>query len=1032
MRILRYLLLVVLALPLFAGEKYIVEYRAGAFAPQLDDDAPWVRVRRHFSRAFRGAAIELGEGQSIADVARLPYVANVYVDAPVFALEVGPSSSQHVPMKSAFESNDAVANAHRAVSTTSNGSGVVVAVIDTGIDYTHPALAGKVIGGWDFVNDDADAMDDHRHGTHVAGIIAAQSSTVTGVATGVSLLAYKALNAEGRGDTSDVLAALERTLDPNNDGNASDRADVVNLSLGNRAAHPGDPLSRAVENLIAAGVVVCVAAGNEGFFHSVASPGVAPSAITVGASDVDDDGLLAVAYLTSRGPATQSGDIKPDLLAPGMRILSTGLNHGYISLSGTSMATPHVAGLAALLLEQHPNWTPARIKAALVTTATSIANEEVMAQGTGAATYARAAANDLAVAPTQLNFGLDGVLSPTWTATRRFSVRNEGTTARVVRPQVSGTSAAIVLNVTPSELTLAPGATGEFEAVIAVDNTVLPRPPSRSLSFGGYVTLEWSGDAVRIPWAFVRAARATVSYSGAFPTFAWSTQGYRYSSFQQLSQDAIEGLLEPAVYDFFVAGAIDGDMRLIVREDVRAEGDVRLAFGPADAPHEVRLDAAADGPEKMRSTFVRVLLPRGTSLLLPTPAGNTLHASTFSERVGLLVTQGFVDPSARTIHIAQFPTLRALAADRTLTIAPSQYAAQELSIRFAAGAIRREVSIMPRDWPRRPNELGPMPPVAKLQSDGSEWRGTLYMTPEVHEDFAGAVQLQGSTDRDTAGVPSVITPVIRRNANGFFASRGFDPPTVGGYALPGETMSFGGSAAHFDARLTASEQGLFGDPELLGTRDEIRRRERMATPYTITDANGTLVSSGVLGYGAFLAPLDRPGKFRAEFKPQQLELEGRAVTATLTASFDVTYGTANVPAITSLAIVDGVGRHVTHLPRNGNGALIFSAAAHDGTAYRRVAADRTRVFFRRRGAMTWVQLSVVETGEDATVDESHRRAPAGVIFRGDLADVLRLPEGEIELSITVANEQGNLATWELSPAFVTGAPKPTPKRRSVR
>ncbi|HYO76657.1 MAG TPA: hypothetical protein VE010_09350, partial [Thermoanaerobaculia bacterium] len=569
------------------------------------------------------------------------------------------------------------------------------------------------------------------------------------------------------------------------------------------------------------------------------------------------------------------------------------------------------------------------------------------------------------------------------------------------------------------------------EAVLAVDNTALPRPPSRSLSFGGYVTLQWSGDAVRIPWAFVRAARATVSYSGSFPFFAWSTDGRRYSSFQQLAPDAIEGLLEPAMYDFFVAGAIAGDVRLIVREEQRAEGEVRLAFSAADAQHEVRLDAAGNAPHKMRSTFVRLLLPGGASLLLPTPSGNTLHASPFSERVGLLATQGFVDTAASTVHIAQFPPLRALASDRTLTITAGDYASQELSIRFPSNAVRREVTIMPRDWPRRPVEVGAMPPVATLPSQGSEWRGTLYMSPEVHADYAGAVQFAAVTDADPVGVPGLNTPVIRRNANGFFASRGFDPPGALAYAAAGETMSFGGSATHLLARLTANAEGLFGDPELRGTRDELRRRERMVTPYRVVDDHGNPVTSGVLGYGGFMAQLKGGGKFRAEFTPQ-LELDGRAVAATLTASFDTTHGDAYLPALTSLAIVDGVGRHVTHLPRNGNGALIFSAAAHDGSGYRRVVADRTKVFFRRRGTMTCVQLSVVETGEDANANESHGRGPAGVSFRGELADVLRLPEGEIELSITIANEQGNLATWDISPAFVNGAPSPKPKRRSVR
>src|SRR6184192_1128628 len=121
------------------------------------------------------------------------------------------------------------------------GAGVVIAIIDTGIDYTHPAVAGRVIGGYDFVNKDNDPMDDHFHGTHVAGIAAGNSDTLVGVAPEASLIAFKVLNASGSGSESDVLAAIERTVDPNGDGNTSDRVDVANLSLGGGGS-PDDPL----------------------------------------------------------------------------------------------------------------------------------------------------------------------------------------------------------------------------------------------------------------------------------------------------------------------------------------------------------------------------------------------------------------------------------------------------------------------------------------------------------------------------------------------------------------------------------------------------------------------------------------------------------------------------------------------------------------------------------------------------------------------------------------------------------------------
>ena len=117
------------------------------------------------------------------------------------------------------------------------GHGIVVAIIDTGIDYTHPDLGGcfgpgcRVMGGYDFINDDSDPMDDMGHGTHVAGIVGA-SGVSTGVAPDVSFLAYKVLNESGFGSFSGIIEAIERATDPGDDPTTDDGADVINLSLG--------------------------------------------------------------------------------------------------------------------------------------------------------------------------------------------------------------------------------------------------------------------------------------------------------------------------------------------------------------------------------------------------------------------------------------------------------------------------------------------------------------------------------------------------------------------------------------------------------------------------------------------------------------------------------------------------------------------------------------------------------------------------------------------------------------------------------
>ncbi|HKR63833.1 MAG TPA: S8 family serine peptidase, partial [Thermoanaerobaculia bacterium] len=212
------------------------------------------RVERTFSRAIFGATIQVRR-EHIASIQKLPYVAAVHLEREFKPLEIA-------------QQRDAIATHARAIAT-SGGAGIKVGVIDTGIDYMHPALGGgfgegfKVAGGWDFTNNDADPMDDYGHGTHVAGIIAANGSGLTGVAPDVSLIAYKVFNGSGGARESDILAAVERAMDPNGDGDTSDHLDVVNMSLGG-PPEVNDPLVSAVERAIAAGVVFCLSNGNGG------------------------------------------------------------------------------------------------------------------------------------------------------------------------------------------------------------------------------------------------------------------------------------------------------------------------------------------------------------------------------------------------------------------------------------------------------------------------------------------------------------------------------------------------------------------------------------------------------------------------------------------------------------------------------------------------------------------------------------------------------------------------------------------------
>jgi len=294
--------------------------------------------------------------------------------------------------------------------TGATGAGVKVAVVDTGVDATHPALSRcsalsavskmkdcKVAGGYDVVNRDNDPADDHGHGTHVASIAAGEGEH-PGVAPGATVYAYKVLDATGWGTEAQVIEGIERAVDPNRDGNTSDGADVINLSLGGRGT-PDEPLANAADNAALGGAIVVTAAGNAtSVYHergNITSPGVAPNVITVGASWKNDQ----IAFFTSRGPVEWDGRAiaKPDLVAPGVDICAARSNSGTwagggvcdakggrVVASGTSMAAAHVAGVAALLQEAGPSLSPAQVKGIMKGTATPLAiGESVLTQGAG-------------------------------------------------------------------------------------------------------------------------------------------------------------------------------------------------------------------------------------------------------------------------------------------------------------------------------------------------------------------------------------------------------------------------------------------------------------------------------------------------------------------------------------------------------------------------------------------------------------------------------------------------------------------------
>lgn len=307
---------------------------------------------RHTLALVNGLAIELPRGRLKA-LAAAPGVRRVELDARLKVEDHGPDTGDH-EYENAWGVEHIGSRAAHAAGI--RGQGVKVAVIDTGIDYIHddpddnpyvvdPEFTSNYLGGYDFFNNDADPMDDYGHGTHVAGSLAAEKNgyLVVGVAPAVDLYALKVLGAAGEGQVSDLIRALQWSLDNN--------IDVVNMSLGTHEVSTA--LQTAVENAADQGLLMIAASGNTVTFDEllygcpVAYPGAYPDVLSTTFTNEND----ALTGYSCTGPEV-------DFAAPGDNVFSPVpvgscamcSPYGYAAASGTSMASPHLAGTVALLL----------------------------------------------------------------------------------------------------------------------------------------------------------------------------------------------------------------------------------------------------------------------------------------------------------------------------------------------------------------------------------------------------------------------------------------------------------------------------------------------------------------------------------------------------------------------------------------------------------------------------------------------------------------------------------------------------------
>lgn len=423
--------------------------------------------------------------------------------------------------KASLDKSVAQIGAPKAWAAGYDGKGVKIAVLDTGVDATHADLKSQVVASKNFTGA-ADATDRQGHGTHVASTVAGTGARsggkYKGVAPGAEILNGKVLDDSGYGDDSGILAGMEWA--------AEQGADIVNLSLGGMDTPEIDPLEAAVNRLSAEkGILFAIAAGNSGP-ESIGSPGSAEAALTVGAVDDEDE----LAFFSSTGPRVGDGAVKPDVTAPGVDITAAAAHGsvlaqevgespaGYLTISGTSMATPHVAGAAAILKQQHPDWTYAELKGAL-TASTKGGPYTPFQQGSGRIQVDKALRQTVIADPVSVSFGVQQwPHSDDTPVAKQLTYRNLGTTdvtldlkATALDPKGRPAPAGF-FTLGATKVTVPAG--GEASVGLTVDTKL---GGTLDGAYSAYVTATGGGQSVRTAAAVQREAESydvTLKHTG--------------------------------------------------------------------------------------------------------------------------------------------------------------------------------------------------------------------------------------------------------------------------------------------------------------------------------------------------------------------------------------------------------------------------------------------------------------------------------------------------------------------------------------
>ena len=1008
-----------------------IEGRAGSgrTAAQATDRS----VRFQYKLTFAGASAKVRR-ESLTALRALPYVKAVHRDVE-FKMHLATS----VPQIGAPQVWEQLGI---------RGRGVTIAIVDTGIDYNHKSLGKgfgpgfKVIGGYDLYNDDADPMDDHGHGSHVAGIAAGNLAPVLGVAPDATLLAYKVLNAGGGGDLSTIIAGVERAMDPDGNGDFSDHADVVNMSLGG-PRQLNDPLVAAVERAVAAGVVFVSSAGNAFKHGTVSSPAIAPSVITVGAVDTKD----LPAEFTSRGPVGPTWTVKPEVAAPGVFIKSAGLRGHTMYADGTSMAAPHVAGVAALILERHPDWTPAEVKAAIVSTAKIVLQADpeqdrsidptlnkLLSAGAGRVDARRAIDAAILPSPAVISFGLVTKRGAPWTSTRTVRLTNRGSAAETLTINTTKLPTGATLTMNPPSVTIDPGATVEVTLEMSL-NKDTPAPNEDDIALSGALELAGSRSTLRVPFMAINVAVLSLTIAGTDPFLAAilpSSQPLPY----WLESERTAGSFVPfSPVDVLLLSKseADGRYRLVIREQIHVEGHTSRTLSPDEAAHKVLFNAVDERgtpfSELLASSadytgFLRhtVSLPNTLTITFDNVENaRELWISPLRSTV-LRTQETFLGKTDR--YFTLYPFLRGVSGNETVQeVRPSDWASQtvqhlcetECEVSYGAGSF---------------SPLGYM--YYPVQPGAGTWN--LHITPAVeNHDFRMHVLVREKTL--PVGNPRINNPWTFisppwRNTDGHVTAAPLGRITPTDYAPPSRYRPVQMGDGPVVLRTGMGKRKV--EIHLSGPLGETLGENALKVNFTRFDSAGNPVPGREI-HAAYMWYAEVSGPQRLEVT-DEYRIAGRAGRVTQTSRFDPAVYPA-APTLTTLRVEDGSGAVATILPAGTRARLLFSGrqSTWEGSSdfyifHYPIDAAATRAWWRPHGTADWQPLAVNTIAEDMNY-AYEMPGPPGTLFSADLQAAAATP-GEIDVKISLTNFYGVTTEVVYEPVVVVEPGRG--KRRVVR